>query len=247
MGRKKAAAQKKMSVGHWLLIAAGVAVLVAVIVGMALFLEKSEPDPTQPSRDTTVKVEITQTDVMDLGKGLRVSKIGKYAGIFLEDGSNAPVSNLLMIILENTSKQDLQLARFSLEYEDFTAEFEATNLPAGESVVLLERNRHAYVEGTPKTSKLATTVFFENKMDLMTDTFRVSGTNGQLVLENISDTDISGDIFVYYKYSAGDLLYGGMTYRARFSGGVDAGEKSAVIATHYDPDSCEIIQITAGG
>lgn len=219
-------------------------ILVALIIGLS---GSREPDPTKPTGGSKIEVEISDTDIVELGQGLRVTKIGKYAGIYMEDGSDEPVSNLMMVVLENSSEKDLQLSRFSLKYADFTAEFQASNIPAGESVVLLERNRHSAVQGKPESFVLSTTVFFKEKMSLMQDTFKVSGKDGLITLENISDHDISGDIYVYYKNSAKDLFYGGITYRAKFSGGLDAGQKSQVLASHYDPDTCRILQITAGG
>lgn len=246
MSKRAGTNKRKTSRGYWVLIGVGVALIAAVIALVLLLSGGEDPKPTEPSGNTQVKVEVTDTDAVDLGRGLRISKIGKYAGIYLEDGSNEPVSGLMMVVLENTAEKDLQLARFSLKFSDFTAEFEASNIPAGESIVLLERNRHSAVDAKPEDSELTTTVFFEEKMSLMEDKLRISTDEGLIALENISGEDISGDIFVYYKNSATDLLYGGITYRARFSGGLDAGEKTQVLTAHFDPDTCRIVQITAG-
>ena len=65
----------------------------------------------------------TDNGVVDLGVGLLVTKIGSYAGIYMEDGSDRIVSNMMMLLVKNTTGKDLQLARISVVYEDFTAEF----------------------------------------------------------------------------------------------------------------------------
>lgn len=249
MGKKAGMKRNKPSRKFWLLLAAGAAVIATAVIAVVLLLpgKEDQPKATEPTGNTQIKVELSDTKAIELGQGLRISKIGKYAGIFMEDGSDDPVSGIMMVILENTAEKDLQLARFSLKYSDFTAEFEATNLPAGQSVVLLERNRHSIVGEAPVSSDLSIVVFFEEKMSLMEEQLRLSTSEGLITIENISGDDISGDIYVYYKNSATDLLYGGITYRVKFSGGLDAGEKSQVLATHYDPDTCTILQITAGG
>ena len=74
-------------------------------------------------------------------KELTILNIGNYTGVYMEDGSDEVLSGVMMIVLENNSEKDLQLARIYITYSDETAEFEVTNLPAGEKAVLLEKNR----------------------------------------------------------------------------------------------------------
>ena len=178
-----------------------------------------------------------------LERGLKITKIGSYTGIYMEDGSNETVSGLMMVILKNTGSQDLQLARFTLEYEDFTAEFEVTNLPAGASVVTLERNRRD-AAGAPKSAKLSTVVFLQEKMTLLEDRLELSGSTGSIRVKNISDSDISGTVWVYYKYSAADILYGGITFRAKLTDGLKAGESAQIPAGHYNPNSVKFLWVT---
>lgn len=221
MARKNA--KKQFRPLLWIALAASVAAVVILVV--LRWGGPAEDTPSKPTGGNTVKVEVTDSDELNLGQGLKITKIGKYAGIFLEDGSNDPVSNIMMVILENKSGKDLQLARFSVKYSDFTAEFEVSNLPAGESVVALERNRHQIVEEKPLSTDLAAAAFFPDSMSLRDDRFRVTGDDGRITLENISQQDISGDIYVYYKNSATDLLYGGITFApcVRDPGGGEGG------------------------
>lgn len=204
-------------------------------------------DPTfledDPQENTTYEIPTDETvNPYHLDNDLMVTDIGKYAGIFMEDGSDEVVSNTLMLILRNDNILDLQLARIELRYADFTAEFEVTNLPAGESVVLLEKNRHAYVEEEPYYMGAENVVFFQEEMGLHEDTLKLSGTRGSITVENLSDSTL-GEIYVYYKNSAVDLLYGGITYRARVDAGLAPGEATTVMTGHYNPDTCTIINV----
>jgi hypothetical protein len=71
----------------------------------------------------------------------------------------------------------------------------------------------------------------------------IDGENGIMEVTNISNQDIASDIFIYYKNSAVDLFYGGITYRVRIEGGLAAGESARIISAHYLPKSCRIVGI----
>jgi phosphatidylserine/phosphatidylglycerophosphate/cardiolipin synthase-like enzyme len=148
-----------------------------------------------------------------------------------------------MVILKNASEMDLQLVRIEVAYSAFTAEFEATNIPAGESVVLLERGRRELPDGEYLSVVCKNVVFFPENLSMHEDMIRIDGENGIMEVTNISNQDIDGDIFIYYKNSAVDLFYGGITYRVRIEGGLAAGESARIISAHYLPKSCRIVGI----
>ena len=200
------------------------------------------PIPTEERLPT----EMTEPPVIELSDGLVIHHISSYAGMFMEDGTNDIVSDVMMILLENTSDEDLQLARISIEYSDFTAEFEVTNLPGGEMVVALEKNRQPKPAEKYQAIGTKNVVFFPEAMDLQEARIRITGANGSLEVENISGEDITGDIYIYYKNSASDLLYGGITYRVTLKGGLAAGEKTRVIAGHYTLNGSRILMVDCG-
>ena len=179
-----------------------------------------------------------------LNESLVIDHIGSYAGIYTEDGSDEIVANTMMLIVKNTGSQDLQLARINLQYSDFEAIFEVTNLPAGERIVLLERSRHAYVEEKPQGAMVKDLVFFPEAMDLMEDKISISGGDGYMEVTNITGEDLTGEFFIYYKNSASDMLYGGITYRVRISGGIGAGQTVRIMSKHYHPDRCTIVMVS---
>lgn len=239
----------------------GCVILVAVLIVVIGLLRNGTPidtpDPTNstpavtttPTVTTQPTVPPTTEPVADdviarLNGDLSVIHIGKYAGIYMEDGSDEVVSDLMMLVLRNDGTQDLQLARISLHYSDYTAQFEVTNLPAGESVVLLEKNRLPYDSADFLSAEVANVVHFPTPMSMMEDQFEITGGDGYLDVTNISDSDISGEIFIYYKNSATDLLYGGITYRARISNGIRAGETVRVTTNHYYADACRLLMVT---
>ncbi len=218
--------------------------LMAILVCLSLYgcAEEETPTPTE-STAPTVKVELDdQSQPMDLGRGLRVVSVGKYAGIYLEDGSNEPVSGLMMVVLRNDSTQDLQLARFSMTFGDKTAEFEASNLPTGESLVVLEKNRLAYTDAPCDGASLDNVAFFAEDMSLCEDQVEITGKQGNLSVKNLSDKPL-GEVYVYYKYTAPECLYGGITYRAKFDAGLEPGAMASVMSGHYNPNNTRIVHV----
>ena len=207
-----------------------------------------ETEATEPSAEAApTEVEAAELQGIVLGDGLQILDMGSYAGMYMEDGTNETVADVMMVILENMGDQDLQLARINIEYSGFTAEFEVTNLPAGEKAVLLEKNRHGAMAEEYENIQIKNLVHFPEPMSLQEDRIRIEGHEGTLNVTNISGEDISGDIYIYYKHSASDLLYGGITFRVAVRGGLKAGQSSQVIAGHYAPDTCRILQVTSEG
>lgn len=234
------------------------AVLLALAVLVAGLLQDStipEITPTQSAEqpDSTTLPEATETlpqptesSAVILTDGLQLLQTGSYAGIYMEDGSDEAVADVMMVILENTGDQDIQLARIRLEYADFTAEFEVTNLPAGEKLVALEKNRHSGVSEDYQSASVTDLVYFPAAMSLGEDTLQITGGNGVLEVTNVSGEDITGNIYIYYKNSASDLLYGGITYRVEIRDGLPAGGSIQVISGHYSPQSSRVVMVDWG-
>ncbi len=242
------------------------AVALTLVLGVMIWLIQSgAPDPvgestgpatssTNPSatgsdpaetQETTAQTSETEAvfEPIDLGQGLIISELAAYTGAYMEDGTNEVVSGVLMGILENTSDQALQYARITLHYGEDKAEFAVTNIPAGARVVLLEQNRMEYVEVAPDSSEIQDVLFLP-EFEMYEDIFEITGEKGNLTVKNISDDAITGDIYVYYKNSSQDLLYGGITYRARLEGGLEPGESQQIIAAHYNPTGSIILMVT---
>ena len=256
---KKKKKQKK-NVGLSILLTALLALLV-LLIWVAILLARREVPVLEPGNAGTTQQEstgentdestdalqiqpqMTEPAALELSDGLRILSVSKYTGMYMEDGTNEIVSDVMMIVLENGSEKDLQLARISLEYSSMTAEFEVTNLPAGEKAVLLEKNRQPMRLEDPLSAQSRNVLFFPEKMQVREDRLQITGSNGSLKVTNVSGADITGDIYIYYKNSASDLLYGGITYRTSVKGGLAAGESASIIAGHYAPASCRILQV----
>ena len=112
---------------------------------------------------------------------------------------------------------------------------------------VLEKNRRTYSDERHLSVEMADVVKFEDNMDVFPDRYEITGLDGALNVKNISTSDISGDLYVYYKYFSQDQLYGGITFRAKIPGGVKAGEIRQISAGHFNPDNCIVLAVTTEG
>lgn len=226
-------------------------ILFAALLIMTMLLclcacgEEQEVQQTPTTVPPTTNVGIPEdvyTRTAFLGDNLYITDVGNYTGIYMEDGSDEFVSDVLMIVLKNENENAIQLARISLEYADFTANFEVTNLPAGKSVVLLEKDRHEYSSKPFYQAKVNNLSFFQTPMSLQEDKVALTPYKGAITVENLTEETL-GEVYIYYKNSAQDLLYGGITYRARAASGLKPGRKYTVMTNHYNPESCTILDV----
>lgn len=248
---------KKSNTALWI----GLCILTALLILSVLFLltlsrgqAMQLPEETQPTEQTrqteaptesAPELEITQQP-LHMDNGLMITDIGKYTGVYMEDGTDEIVSGILMIVVKNCGEQDIQYAEISLYAGDAEpAQFSVSTLPAGASVVLLEKNRLEYDDAILyDRAETANVALFTEPVSMHEDTLKIQTVGGAINITNISDTDIDGDIVIYYKNSASDLYYGGITYRARIEGGLKAGELRQVMPAHFNADSCTVLFVT---
>lgn len=194
-----------------------------------------------------IKIENLQDSESEEYKGLQVEKIGSYSGLYVEDGTDDVLSRILMVIVKNTGSRTVQYAEVELTDGEKTAYFTLSTLPPGESVVLLEKNRMSYADGKNLTqTTIRNVAVFAQEPDLCEDRIKVQALDGVLNVTNISGKDIEGNVVIYYKNAASDLLYGGITYRATITGGIKAGETKQIVASHYSQKGSRILWITVG-
>lgn len=241
-----------------ILLAAAIIAAVFILPELRENGEEREPTPTEAAAEATAaqteqiteaptlnleEIPVETQNIFELGNGLELNRIDSYAGIYMEDGSDEIVSDVLMISVTNRTEQDLQLARIRLIYADGEGLFEVTNLPAGATAIVLEKSRMTARKDMPEETAAENVLYFEEAMDPMPERFAVSGAKGMLQIENISGEDISEEILVYYKNTSGDQYYGGITYLARVTGGLKAGQTANVMASHFAPDMCTVVKI----
>ena len=255
---------KKRSTGKLILL-----VILALLLALAVFIAANADEifgdvfgshsdsvtPNAPEASETasaptegVRIEADVDYSVTMENGLRVSDIGRYTGMFMEDGSDEIVTGVLMILVTNTSEKDLQYAEISIELGDVDALFTMSNIPSGGSAVVLEKNRMLYDASVDYQMVSSDNVaWFMEPMSLCEDRIQIQSMDGILNIINVSGEDITGDIVIYYKNSSRDMLYGGITYRIRISDGLKSGEIRQIVAKRFQENASTIMMVTVGG
>lgn len=257
--RKKKKSGKRVAL--WIIIVLLAVVLIAAVLLAWGLYKTEEPEPVQtdppaptetvpPATQSMVDEILLETDVfspIELDRGLLITDIGKYTGVYMEDGTDEVVSGVLMLVVKNTGEQAIQYAEISLPSNGGEAKFTLSTLPAGESCVLLEQSRMEYNGFEDVSMAEATSVaVFKESLSLQEDKLQLQVLDGALNVVNISGADIEGDIVIYYKNAASDLLYGGITYRVRIEGGMKADEIKQIMASHFSDSGSRIMFVTVG-
>lgn len=250
----------KSGIGRVLILLLIVAGLFAALWAAASGRGEDMPLPTEPAA-STVPVESTQNTTQDateppytfeqevegvtsftLEQGLEITRYGKYIGVYMEDGSDEFVSNVMMIEVRNTTDQAIQYAKITLTGPAGDAVFILTTLMPGQRMIVLEANRKAYSETDVFTeAKLDNLALFEEVPGLLEDQIQIQPLEGGFNITNISGADISGTIEIYFKDMAGEMLYGGITYVCRVQEGLAAGEVKQIMSANFTEDgSCVV-------
>lgn len=201
---------------------------------------------SQPTLDTTapqIQIHVPENVTIPLGNQLKITDLGGYTGVFMEDGSDEIVSGVMMILLTNESDQTLQYAEITLgNAQNEKAYFSVTTLPPGCSAVLLEKNRKPFAVGYEAIA-VENVVFFPEEPSKMEDKLQIQAVEGAINITNISGEDITGTIQIYYKNSAADVYYGGITYMAKIQDGLKAGETRQLMPSHFRANSSSVMFI----
>lgn len=187
--------------------------------------------------------EPTESAPMVLEQGLYIVRMGNFSGRYVEDGSDAQVENFCSVIVENRSTRTLQLLQFKVIDGDRVYEFRLTTLPPGERAVVQELSRTTFVPGEAlMRADVELCVFFDKEPSLHEDVFAISGTENGIELRNLTDKEISGPIYVYYKTRTADGFGGGITYRVTVPGLAAKGVYKASVS-HFWPGSSQVMFI----
>ena len=215
-----------------LLIAAAAAVLVAVI---CIFL---------PGNGGGNDGENLLSEKMLLGEGIELQALSGYQGPYVEDGTDDIVSDVLAITVRNDGDKTVQYAHIILTQGETAYEFDVTTLPVGASAQLLELSRQPMPDNTDgMTAQVTTCAVFDTEPSMCDDVFQIETQDTAITITNNSGSDITGQIYVYYKIAYGDLYMGGITYRVG-TAGLKAGESTTCYAGHFSTDYSKLMFVT---
>ena len=182
--------------------------------------------------------------MMALGSGLSLMSASRFAGAFVEDGTDDIVSDVLAITVRNDGDKTVQYAHIILTQGETVYEFDVTTLPVGASAQLLELSRQPMPDSTDDmTAEVSAYASFDTEPTMCEDVFSIETQETAITITNTSGSDISGQIYVYYKIAYDDLYMGGITYRVGVAG-LKAGESTTCYAGHFSTDYSKLMFVT---
>ena len=198
------------------------------------------PSDSQSGGDSGTDSALQGTVLSD--PNLTAEVIAKYAGSYVEDGTNAATADVTAMVITNNSDQMLQIGVVEFQVNGSeTAEFTVTNLPAGASALVMENSRRVFHEGDDFSYGNVASSYIDMP-SLESDKFDILQEEGKLTLVNKTGESY-GKVYVYYKYvQLGGAYLGGITYRVPFEN-VPANGQVESVAGHFRPEGSKIVGV----
>lgn len=213
------------------------------------FPSGSDEDPVPPPEDLPPTVDLPTADDGGLsfpcqvpGYNLVIQRLAPYSGMYVEDGTNATVENVAMLMVTNNGDYPVEYAHITVQYGDATLEFNISALPAGENLVVQEKNGQTIPDG--KAVKASATIVRRASLDMSYDQVQVTDNgDNTLTITNVTDTMIP-TVRVFYKYymENEDVYVGGIAFTVRVTR-LDAHASVTVHPSHYASKTGRVVMV----
>lgn len=216
-------------------------VLPVLLVLILIFVGGCTNNPDDESGNGILMFHEKEFPVV-LSENVEITKAFLYSGEFPEDGSFDVKKDVFALKVRNNSDKDIQLVRIYVVTDQKECLFEITTLPSQKTVTVLEKNAQTISENEKILEiREENKVLFENKLSLNEDKFDITPLDKVINIKNISSSDISSDVYVYFKRIDADGDYfGGITFRSN-AGELKAGEFKQIPATHLIKENSEVL------
>lgn len=174
--------------------------------------------------------------------GLVVWQFSGYDGIFLEDGKDAAITGVTVMVLTNTGASGVEYASITVERDGEILHFQASAIPGGATIVVQEAEQTPYRQGTYTNCKADAAVL--DKFEMSEDTVRVEeAEDHSLIVTNLTGETIPAVRIFYKFYMEEENVYvGGITYNAKITD-LAAGESRNVTPSHYAKGFSRVVMV----
>ena len=187
--------------------------------------------------------EKSKLDGVDIGNDQQIVSTGRYAGLFVEDGSDKTVSDVFCIRVKNTGSSDVQYAHITLARGDEHYEFDISTLPAGQTLQALELSAQTMPEKPEElTATVTSCAVFAEPLSMHDDLFTVTTSDNTITVTNNSGA-AAAQVYVYYNIVSGYILLCGITYRAVVKN-LAACESQSWYTSHFVQGASKLLFVT---
>lgn len=176
------------------------------------------------------------------GYNLTIEKMAPYSGMFVEDGSNANIQNVAMLLVNNNGDFPVEYTQIRVACGQEEYLFDISALPAGEKLVVQEKTGKSIPEG--KATSASAMVVQRANMEMSEGKVQVidNGDN-TLTVKNLTNETIP-TVRVFYKYYMENeqLFVGGIAFTVRISR-LGAGTSVTVQPSHYTSQTSRVVMV----
>lgn len=229
-------------------------VIIAVVAVVALLICKckgligdTDTEKQTDEQKVTEKLESGEIETDASVNGISVVSVDSITGMYVEDGSDDVLSDILTVTFRNDADVTLQYAKLILSIGEEDYVFDISTVPPGQSVRAMEINRKSLVSADGDVSlNQENIVWFNEEPSMCEDVLSVEQSSNGIVLKNISSDTITAPVYVFYKNYVDDVLIGGITYRTGTDKDIKPGKTVVLSAGHFDPEVSQLMFITYG-
>ena len=174
---------------------------------------------------------------------LVIAKAAPYSGMYVEDGTNANVQDVAMLMVRNEGDFPVEYTQICVSYGDEELLFHISALPAGENVVVQEKNGKS-IPGDKATAATALVVQ-RASMDMSENQVQVTDNgDNTLTIRNLTDKTIP-TVRVFYKYymEEEDVFVGGISFTVRITR-LEAGASVTIQPSHYTSKTSRVVMVS---
>ncbi len=181
------------------------------------------------TKDGSTDIHINEKEIdINVDGWLKITKIFEYDG-------------KLALVAENVSDVDVEYALLTVKNNSDSFTFNISVLLRGAKMMLVCNEDVGFSNDAIYTGwNTENIVNFEETPVMNDDVLDVTITNGSISVKNVSNADVTSDIFIYYKEKQNDMLNGSVTRRVRISG-LKADSQTYIKAEGLNVTNCQII------
>lgn len=176
------------------------------------------------------------------GYNITIEKMQPYNGIFVEDGSNANIENVAMLMVENNGNYPVEYTQIRVVCGQEELLFDISALPVGQKLVVQEKNGKTITQS--KATSATALVVQRADMEMSESQVQVTDNgNNTLTVKNLTN-ELIPTVRVFYKYYMADedLYVGGIAFTARISR-LGAGASVTIQPSHYTSQTSRVVMV----
>lgn len=177
------------------------------------------------------------------GYDMTIERLAPYSGMFVEDGSNAKIKNVAMLMLENHGDFPITYTQIRVLCGQEELLFDISSLPVGERLVVQEKSGKTISDS--KATAASALVVQQATMEMSENEVQVTDNgNNTITIRNLTNETIP-TVRVFYKYYMEDekLFVGGISFTVRITR-LGAGASVTVQPSHYTSQTSRVVMVS---